>query len=718
MSVRQSPTLTPCSPQRVRHRGPTIDTGGNTPVGIRADRPDHVVHTPPNSAPPTPRSTLGSPLTVHAIRRSGAGDLGAGPRRSARRRISLSDVEVLPWLCCMAPAIDVFGSIGVATLSVFFFPTVFYFLLATLTLISCAWMLWACLATIVAIYWIRQATKENWHEMFEEVQQVDPVGSTTLHIVILPNYKENERMLMETLVNLGRSPLAATRMRVVLAMEAREGPAAHEKANHLIQQASHLFADMFATFHPEGLPGELPGKSSNTQWAYREAVRHYGPILVGFDLSRVFLTVGDADTIWHPQYFSALAYSGMMMSEQERVWKIWQPPVMLLRNIFNVPIMTRCSAYATLIFELFFLTTPKSVLPAFAYSAYSLTLALALHPEVDGWDVDVIAEDHHMFCKCFFASLWEQAHASKDGKKAGKEGTLPAIEPQVQIEPIFLPAVSYLVESSEGYWPSVWARFHQARRHMQGVVEFGYILLQYMKLIKEVGMGGLPKTTHWTILKMVLKIHIVQIQTSVQCWATAMGVLAKVIPAIAAWVWAGGLVDLFRQNAFLEFDMARGGFVKLILTSVQSFSGVVLLFTILSAVVVLDLMQGRYHQCLPIVAPSRMLPVAEGDDDNAAVSSSKASSPVTGNQSHSSPQRTQESLDTTDEPPEKLMPSFVEGPIPFMRKLGLYALCMSDTLLCGYVTVIFYATIPTVLAAWSLVVRGTDFEYIVAVKPE
>merc|ERR1712190_480259 len=100
-----------------------------------------------------------------------------------------------------------------------------------------------------------------------------------------------------------------------------------------------------------------------------------------------------------------------------------------MRNIKSVPAMTRVTAHGTVIFELSALAN-QYVFPAFAYSAYSLSLALASHPEVDGWDVDVIAEDHHMYCKCFFASIWELAHASKQSRASGEE-EIPPIVPQV-----------------------------------------------------------------------------------------------------------------------------------------------------------------------------------------------------------------------------------------------------------------------------------------------
>lgn len=642
-----------------------------------------------------------------------------------RRRITLTDVEVLPWLCCMAPAFITFGLFGAVTFSALFAPIIFYWLTAYLTVASLAWVFAASFFAFVSYLRVRQATKQDWQAMLEEVQQVDPDGSSVLHIVILPNYNESERMFKETIENLGRSPLASTRVRIVLGMEAREGPAAHEKANRLIQQTQHLFADIMATYHPEGLPGEIPGKSSNTQWAYREALRHYGPILLGYDLSRVFVTIGDADTLWHPQYLSALTYSGLMMSEEERIWRIWQPPVILARNHFSVPVMTRNSGYATIIFEMFGLSAPKAIVPAFAYSTYSLTLALASHPEVDGWDPDVIAEDHHMFCKCFFAALWELAHAAKDAsKQKNAENVEPVvIEPQLKVEPIFLPAVGYLVESNEGYWASVWVRFVQARRHIQGVVELGYVLLQYARLTSSTGWNNIPKTTHAAIIAIALKMYVLAIQTNVQCWSIVMAALTKIVPPLLYQIWSNGfsLHLVLGQNVSIgSIWQALDSTQQMLITALSHITGLTALMAAICALVLVDLKCGRFYSVLPPVPPVA-LSVAEGDDDDDthASGSEQASSP-TGPPLHNglSPPRGREAESDNGKPVRQEMPSFVQGELSFLRKLGFATQVLVDFSTAGYTSMFFYSMIPLFLAAWSLFVRGTDFEYIVACKPE
>ncbi|OLP91720.1 hypothetical protein AK812_SmicGene26543 [Symbiodinium microadriaticum] len=409
----------------------------------------------------TSRPAVGPQSSPAPNMRFGGGDLGAGPRR----KLSLSEVALLPWLCCMAPAIVLFSNYLLVLGSAIWSPCLFDWLCALLT---CPWV----------------------------------VQAEVKHIVLLPNYLENEQMLKETLDNLARSPLAQSCVHVVLAMEAREGQEGQEKAARIVEEKKHLFADIFATFHPKGLPGETAGKSSNTQFAFRQALRKYGAALCQTDLSKIFLTVADADTLLHPQYLSALTYQGLVMEKEERSWTMFQPPVLLSRNLFSVPSLTRSTSHATLVFELAGLSS-QHVFPAFAFSTYSMTLALASHPEVDGWDVDVIAEDHHMFCKCYFAALWELLNA----KKASSE---VRITPRVKVQPIFLPAVSFLVEA-DGYIASLRARFQQARRHMQGIVELGYVLLQWIRLSTSIGVAQIPKRTHLSIALIAIKMYIMHI---------------------------------------------------------------------------------------------------------------------------------------------------------------------------------------------------------------
>jgi hypothetical protein len=313
-------------------------------------------------------------------------------------------------------------------------------------------------------------------------------------------------------------------------MEEREGSSVHVKAERLISRSAHLFADISATFHPANLPGDIAGKSSNNQWAYRQTMQRYAQKLSKMDTSRVFITCFDADTLVHPQYLAGLTYEALCLPSQERSWTMWQPPVLLLRTLFSCPAPTRVSGYGTIFFELGGLTN-QNVSPHFTFSTYSFTLALSSHYMVDGWDRDVIAEDHHMFCKCYFASIWEQMHALEDGSSSNEE----TIVSDVILKPVYLPALSYLVESDDGWFASIHARFVQARRHSQGLAELSYVFLQHAHLLMSEQASHLAWSTHRKIMGVAGKMASVHIVINVHSLGTLLATL-MLVPTLLAWL--------------------------------------------------------------------------------------------------------------------------------------------------------------------------------------
>ena len=131
--------------------------------------------------------------------------------------------------------------------------------------------------------WVSPSTSYVIAAVFTMVKE-NPVT----HVAVLPYFREDETVLREPLENLGRSSPAEKHMRIVLATEAREGPHSHDKAECLIAATGHLFN----TVHPTSLgPSDSFGR--NTVWNFT---------------SSVFMTVGDADTPWHPQFSSAVVF--------------------------------------------------------------------------------------------------------------------------------------------------------------------------------------------------------------------------------------------------------------------------------------------------------------------------------------------------------------------------------------------------------------------------
>eukprot|EP00747_Dinoflagellata_sp_TGD_P028584 gnl/TRDRNA2_/TRDRNA2_133354_c0_seq1.p1 gnl/TRDRNA2_/TRDRNA2_133354_c0~~gnl/TRDRNA2_/TRDRNA2_133354_c0_seq1.p1 ORF type:complete len:776 (-),score=92.81 gnl/TRDRNA2_/TRDRNA2_133354_c0_seq1:10-2097(-) len=523
--------------------------------------------------------------------RWGNGDAGAGLKH---HYVSLSEPGILPWLCCQVPGICIFSMIFAQIAAACYMEAAFYGLTALLSAYVALWTMNMSIFSAVGAWRMRRVAAVDWHAKLLAAQESNPEAAEVMHIVILPNYKEDESMLLETLENIGKSPLAQSCIHVVLGMEEREGDDAPRKAEFLVERTAHLFADIFASYHPANLPGEIAGKSSNTQWAYRAALSRYSSQLAKRDPRYVYLSVGDADTLWNPQYFDALAYEGLQLPPEEAVWAIWQPPMLLFRNLFAVPGFTRVTALGTMLFELSGLANQR-LGTHFCFSSYSLTLALASHHKIAGWDTDVIAEDHHMFCKCFFGSLWESATLSKS---KGDKTPSGRIRTRVRLHPIYLAAEGFLVESSEGYWQSCYVRFQQQRRHSQGVSELAYTLLQYMRLMWAVGIFGIAKRTHFEIWAIMWKMHTIHIFNSVQALSLMVAGMMSSVQAVR-WLFSlpsiGALFD--HSTTLVAGDMNNADLAKMMLfAALGPAPPTFMLSATTMYIVVLDVIEGRYRR--------------------------------------------------------------------------------------------------------------------------
>eukprot|EP00747_Dinoflagellata_sp_TGD_P161974 gnl/TRDRNA2_/TRDRNA2_179064_c0_seq1.p1 gnl/TRDRNA2_/TRDRNA2_179064_c0~~gnl/TRDRNA2_/TRDRNA2_179064_c0_seq1.p1 ORF type:complete len:697 (+),score=170.16 gnl/TRDRNA2_/TRDRNA2_179064_c0_seq1:80-2170(+) len=296
------------------------------------------------------------------------------------------------------------------------------------------------------------------------------------HLIVLPNYKEEEEMLEETLVALKEAADSRT-FRIVLAMEAREKEA-EDKANRLKEKFSCHFAWIQIALHPanleqEHLDGssgpEVPGKASNLKWGvkigWEECKKE-----ASLDLSKVMLTIADADCIFHPGYFRLLRKEHIKLKNQggnQQEWTMWQAPQLPYRNFWVSPIPSRTWGYVSTMYEFGGVSSLACGGHHMVFSSYSLPLNLAMNAQA--WDGDVIAEDHHAFIKCFFYAI----HAEAKSKLKTWEGVVP----RLYVKPVFLPVKSTSCVSSESYWQTWVDRWNQATRHTQGVAEFSYALL-------------------------------------------------------------------------------------------------------------------------------------------------------------------------------------------------------------------------------------------------
>jgi len=221
-------------------------------------------------------------------------------------------------------------------------------------------------------------------------------------------------------------------------------------------------------------------------------------------------------------------------------------------------------------------------------------------------------------------------------------------------------------ESTEQtYWKSVQVRFQQARRHSQGIAELSYSFLQYIRLCMTVGFFALPFVTHRGILCIIWKMFTVHITNAVQATSCVLGVLVM-IPKIATWALHCGLSAAFAGGPGFFTSLGASDRVWYAILSMFGPAGPVLMLAgITTFIVIRDNLDGVY------------------DKGQARLILNNPAKPC----------------------------------LSLWQKFSLVAKNQYDMLTLTEPTVVLFGMIPELMATWSLVWRGTAFEYLVAPKP-
>jgi hypothetical protein len=296
---------------------------------------------------------------------------------------------------------------------------------------------------LVGEYKRRRAEKIDWTAGEDVAGPFGFAPADVRHAVIVPNYKEPDDVLERTVAALAVQHRASERIVLVLAMEERE-PGAYAKGEAIAKRYRDAFLRVVVSVHPADVPGELACKAANQTYA-TIGVRKLMVEELGIPLDHITVSTCDADSVFHPKYFSAL--SQMFAHDERRHSRIWQAPLFYYNNIWKVPAPIRYTAWFIHAGQLAELAMPfYEGLPISTY-----TLSMKLTEETQYWDPAVISEDWHVYLGVMFA---------RDG--------------DVSVAPIFLPTYS---DSTDGPtpWQAIVNRYFQVMRHSFGAEDVGFL---------------------------------------------------------------------------------------------------------------------------------------------------------------------------------------------------------------------------------------------------
>lgn len=270
------------------------------------------------------------------------------------------------------------------------------------------------------------------------------------HLIILPMYKEPPEVLKSTLEALVTSDYPKDKILVVLATEERAGDAVQETAEQIKKQYGDKFYHLLITRHPKNIVGEMAGKGSNVTWAAKQIKCKFIDSQ-GIPQEFIIVSVFDADTCVHPQYFGCLTYH--FLTSENPTKKSYQPIPMYHNNLWDAPAPFRVIATSNTFWQMMEQQRSERLV---TFSSHSMSFKTAC--DVGFWQTNIVSEDSRIFWQCLL-------HYSGDYK----------------VQPLHFP-VSMDTCLATSFWKTLKNQYKQLRRWAWGAAEnLPYTIFGFLK---------------------------------------------------------------------------------------------------------------------------------------------------------------------------------------------------------------------------------------------
>lgn len=316
-----------------------------------------------------------------------AGKAGDIPTRSGR--VVYRAFEILPGALAWVTIVGIFAASRFTPVAASLFIIAFdiYWLFKTVFL---------SLHLRAGYYQMQRHLASDWMAKLRELapeQYCRELGvnswSDIHHLVILPFYHEPYEVIRHGLDAIAESSYPREKLIVILAVEERAGVAALEIARRLEREFAPLFFRFLVTLHPEGIPGELPGKGANETWAARQATSEV--VDAGrLPHERVLVSSLDIDTILPKDYFAILTYH--YLTAEHPLRSSYQPIPVYNNNIWAAPAFSRVVAVSGTFWQTMQQSRPERLA---TFSSHSMPLRALV--EMNFWNTNIVSEDSRIF---------------------------------------------------------------------------------------------------------------------------------------------------------------------------------------------------------------------------------------------------------------------------------------------------------------------------------
>ncbi len=246
---------------------------------------------------------------------------------------------------------------------------------------------------------LKKNLKINWLDRLNQLETVNYKLKTVkswqdiYHFIFLPIYKEDYSIIASAIESLADSNYPKSKMIVVVCWEERGGIDTENVVREIEANYKNSFLDLVTIMHPTGLPGEIPGKGSNTAFSakiVKETIIDFRQI----PYDHIIVSNFDIDTIVSPEYFGVLTYT--FLTSKNPLRASYQPIPLYVNNIWEAPSVARVVAFSATFWHT--VKQEKSE-TATTFSSHSMSFKSLV--DVGFWQKNMVSEDSRIFWQCF-----------------------------------------------------------------------------------------------------------------------------------------------------------------------------------------------------------------------------------------------------------------------------------------------------------------------------
>jgi hypothetical protein len=211
-------------------------------------------------------------------------------------------------------------------------------------------------------------------------------------LILIPFIDESFEVLDSTFSALAASRYPKEKMIMLLAGEERAGQAARQVAEQIKNKYQENFYKFFVSWHPDGIAGEIKGKSANASYAVQSILPDLAKLEITTD--QILVSNFDSDTIIHPQYFARVMYEFLTVDKPYQ--KSYQPVAIYNNNIWDSPAIIRVVSVSNSFWQFTESGRPDRLR---TFSSHTMTLRALI--EVGFWKKDIVNEDGYIYWQCY-----------------------------------------------------------------------------------------------------------------------------------------------------------------------------------------------------------------------------------------------------------------------------------------------------------------------------